>query len=105
MDITPLTRKLVHLDLNATEYGGDPLPIAGVTVALIPHRADVDSTTAWVAATTWDPTTKKGTILVAGYDADPTDAIVVPSAGADLFARVVDNPEDDPAFIERIIYG
>lgn len=105
MEITPLSIQIVHLDLDATEYDGDSVSIDGVIVALAPLRSDVDSTTEWVAATTWDAATNEGTVLVAGYDTDTEGALVVPSAGADLYARVVDNPEDLPRFIERITYG
>ena len=106
MEITPLTRKIVHIDLNATLAGGEPVTdITGILVALVPPRADVDKSTQWVAAATWDAAQQRGTALVVGYEADPEGALVVPELGADLYARVVDTPEDDPSFIERITYG
>lgn len=105
MILTPLTRKIVHINLDATLAEGQSADVDGIQVALVPLRADVDRNTAWVAATTWDPAAQRGTALVVGFDADPAGGLVVPSEGADLYARVVDSPEDDPAFIERIVYG
>jgi hypothetical protein len=105
MEITPLTRKIVHIDLKATLAGGEEVrDLTGVLVALVPHRQDVGASTEWIAAN-FDAASQEATILVVGFEADPAGAIVVPSAGADLYARVVDTPEDDPALIERITYG
>ena len=105
MEITPITRKIVHIDLKATLPTGQPVEdLGGVLVALVPHRSDVGADTVWTAAQ-FDAASQEATILVVGYEADPAGAIVVPSSGADLYARDVDTPEDDPAFIERIVYG
>ena len=105
MEITPITRKIVHIDLKATlPTGAEVTDLGGVLVALVPHREDIGQDTVWTAAS-FDAASQEATILVVGFEADTAGAIVVPPAGADLYARVVDTPEDDPAFIERIVYG
>ena len=106
MELTPLTRKIIHIDLKATLATGQAVTITTpAQVALVPHRADVKASTVWTNVENWDATALTGTALLAGYEADASGAIVVPSAGADLYARIKDTPEDDPAFIERIVYG
>lgn len=106
MELTPLTRKIVHIDLRATLVtGAEVTDLAAAEVALVPHRADVKASTVWKAVDNWDAPTLKGTILVVGHEVELAGALVVPSAGADLYARIRDTPEDDPAFIERIVYG
>lgn len=42
------------------------------------------------------------TVLLAAPDADPADAIVIPTGGGDFYFNVVDTPEIDAEKVERI---
>lgn len=86
-------------DVTATLRSGGPATLTGVDVALLPPRATPTVTTQWTAATYADGV---ATVLLAGPDATPTGALVVPSAGADLWIRVSDSPEVDASKVERI---
>jgi hypothetical protein len=101
LTITPITR--VNYPIDIAEVLGPDMPavIAGVDVALVEPRSAPSGTTTWVASTY---ATGTATVLVAGYDADPTGALVVPAGqGADLWIRVVDNPEVTATRVMRVI--
>lgn len=87
-------------DVTATLPDGTAATLAGVDVALLPPRTTPTGETMWTAATYSAGT---ATVLLAGPDADPGDALVVPATGADLWLRVTDNPEIDAERVERII--
>lgn len=75
----------------ATDEDGAPATLSGVDFALVP--TDTGSPT---DDTTWTPGTGAGTewrILLAGPDASPTSALVVPAWGGNLWLRVTDSPE------------
>lgn len=78
---------------------GQPATLTGVDVALLPPRRTPDATTVWTAADYLDGVF---TVLLAGPDATTEGALTVPAGGADLWARVTDNPEVDAERIERI---
>lgn len=86
-------------DVTATLRTGGPATITGVTVALLTPRTTPTAATVWTTATY---AAGVATVLLAGPDADPTGAVVVPSGGADLWIRVSDSPEIDAARVERI---
>lgn len=100
MEISPITRKFVYLPVSVTEQDGSSAAIFGVEVALLPYRVSPDETTVWQAVTYTDGVAK---VLISGPVAGPADdALVVPVSGADLWARITDNPEIDAVRIENI---
>lgn len=86
-------------DVTATLAGGGPATLTGVDVAVLLPRTTPTASTTWTAATY---AAGVATVLLAGPDADPTGALVIPAAGADLWIRVVDTPEVDAEYVERI---
>lgn len=86
-------------EVTATLRDGSPATLTGVDVALLAPRTTPTTATVWTAATY---ATGVATILLAGPDATPTGALVVPAGGADLWIRVTDNPEVDAERVERI---
>jgi hypothetical protein len=99
VELSRIARLYVEVDVAATLPDGTPTTVSGVDLALLPPR------TTPTAATTWTPAAYSAgvaTLLVAGPDADPTDALPVPATGADLWARVIDVPEVLAARIDRI---
>ena len=97
--LSRIDRILREYDVTATLPGGGPATLTGVDVALLPPRATPDGDTTWTAA---DYAAGVATVLLAGPDADDTDALVVPSGGADLWIRVTDSPEVDAERVERL---
>lgn len=83
----------------ATDADGAPAAIGGVDVALLPPRTSPTAATGWAAA---EADGDQWRVLLAGPDADPTGALVVPAAGADVWLRVTDSPEVDAKRVERI---
>lgn len=104
MTLDPWTRITVlqlEFDVTATEANDDPATIAGVDCAILPHRTGPSSTTTWKAATWMPPaggTPGFARLIIAGPDAtDPgSSGFRLPAEGADLWARVTDNPEVHP---------
>jgi hypothetical protein len=90
MELPRSARLNVNIPVTATDAAGDPQVLTGIDVALLPPRTTPTSATTWTAATY---AAGFATVLLAGPDADDTDALAVPVAGADLWVRVVDNPE------------
>lgn len=85
--------------VTATLAGGGAATLTGADVALLAPRTTPTSATVWVAASY---ATGVATVLLAGPDADPTGALVVPEGGADVWIRVTDTPEVDAEYVERI---
>lgn len=79
-----------YVDVLVTLVDGSPAIPGSVSTALVPPGGTVTATTEWIAQTLRGGQLQ---ILFAGPDADPAGAVVVPSGGADLFARVADDPE------------
>lgn len=99
MNLNRVDRLYVDIDATATLSDGTPASITDLDVALLP------SISTPTGATTWTPATADGDVwqvLLAGPDADPDGALVVPSGGAVLWIRVTDAPEVDVARVERI---
>lgn len=101
LTLTPITRQYVSIDVTAALASGAPAVISGVDAAIVTPRYAPSGTTSWRSITYASGT---ATVLVAGYDADPTGAIVVPPGqGVDLWIRVVDSPEVTATKVERLI--
>lgn len=105
-----VTELYVQWPVTPTDASGAPVVISGVQAALLPYRSKGPTTsTVWRTAVYNAgvgalPGSAK--ILIAGPDAsDPgSNGFRMASSdfGGDLWARVVDNPEVDPEFIDRI---
>jgi hypothetical protein len=80
-------------DVTATLADGSPATVATIDVALLPLRTAPTGATTWTA---YPVTTGEVTVLLAGPDASPTSAVVVPVAGGTLWFREVDSPEVIP---------
>lgn len=99
MNLGRIDRLYVDVVVTATAKDGTPQTLTGVDVALLAPRATPTAATTWTAATYAGGV---ASLLLAGPDADPTGALVVPATGADLWLRVVDNPETITALVGRI---
>lgn len=99
MILNRIDKQYVEIDVTATLANGDAAPLDGVDVALLAPRHTPTAATTWTAATYAAGT---ATVLLAGPEANPTGALVVPSGGADLWIRVTDEPEVDAARVERV---
>lgn len=105
-----ITEEFVRWTVAPTDPSGSPVSIAGVDAALLPYRSQgPTSSTVWKAAVYTAPSGSNpgsAKILISGPDAnDPGNAgfrFASTDWGGDLWARVTDNPEVDPEFIERI---
>jgi hypothetical protein len=100
MRISRLTRKEVDVLVSATLKAGGPATITGVDVALMEPKIVPNAGTVWLAA---DYESGVATVLLAGPDADDTNAIVVPEEGGDLWIRVAFGSEVEVARVERIV--
>jgi hypothetical protein len=97
--LTRISRMYRTYDVEATLSNGDPAELAGVDIALLVPGSTPKVDTTWSAAAYVNGV---ATVLLAGPDADDTDALVVPAGGADLWIKVTDTPEIDAEKIERI---
>lgn len=99
--LSRIDRKSRTYELSATvlaEAAAIPPDLTGVDVALLPPRTSPTAATVWYPAQYADGSF---TVLLAGPDADPTGALVVP-ADADIWMRIADTPEVDAEKLERI---
>lgn len=102
MELTRISRKYAYVTLTATLADGSAATVDAVDVSLLPMGDTPTGTTEWIRF----PYTDEGAVvLLAGPDADPEGALVVPEDGADLWARVIDDPEVDAAFIDSIAFA
>lgn len=99
LDMSRIDRIYRDYTVTATLKSGGPATLTGVDVAILPPRTKPTGTTVWTAASY---TAGVATVLLAGPDASPTGALVVPAGGGDLYIRVTDNPEIEAARVERI---
>jgi hypothetical protein len=94
-----VARKFLYPNAVATLADGTKADPEQVYVVLLPGRDTPDDDTPWVAV----PDSQDGRrIMVAGASADPTDALVVPVGGVDLWIRTIDGPEVDVVESRRI---
>lgn len=99
--LSRIDRKTRTYDLSAATLeaaAAIPPGVVGVDVALVPKRTGPTASTVWVAATYADGTFS---VLLAGPDANPAGALVVPY-DSDLWMRISDAPEVDAELVERI---
>jgi hypothetical protein len=99
MNLGRIERRYAQFPVTVTLADGTPVQPAGVDVALLAPNGTPTADTAWTAATFTDGAAR---VLLAGPDAPLEDALTVPAAGGDLWARVVDTPEVDTARVERV---
>lgn len=99
MEIGRAERRIVLVDVTAALDDGTPVELFDVSTAMLPARTQPDADTAWSAADYADGT---ATVVLAGPEADDTDAHAVPATGGDLWVRVVDDPETITVRAERI---
>lgn len=97
--LSRIDRVYRHYDVTAKDADGDIAALPGVDVALLPPRTTPTAATLWTSATY---AAGVATVLLAGPDADPASALVVPQAGVDLWLRVADNPEVMARRVERV---
>ena len=98
-ELSRVDRLIRTYDLATIPLGGDGAATpSAVLVALLPPRSGPSAATVWTSVTYAAGIV---TVLLAGPDADPTGAVVVP-ASADLWMKVVDTPEIDAVKVERI---
>lgn len=97
MNITRITRKPVVIPFTITLTDSNPATPTGVQIALLSLRDRPSSQTVWTDATY---TAGAITVTVAGPDASSTDALVVPSPGADLWGKVSDASYVDAVRLE-----
>jgi hypothetical protein len=99
MQLSRIDRQYAPISVVATDPDGFPETVTGIDVALIPHRSTPTDDTGWTAAAADGD---RWRVLLAGPDASPSGAIVVPEGGGDLWIRVTDNPEVIAVKVERI---
>jgi hypothetical protein len=85
-------------DVTVTLANGTAQAPATAAFALLSRRANPTATTVWTSVAVVNGA---ATVLLAGPDANPTGALVVPG-DADLWLRSTDAPEVDAEFVERI---
>lgn len=102
MKLNRIARKYVHIPLTVTLADGSPAPISGADLALVPPGSSLTAQTVWVPSEWADG---RASVLVAGPEADPEDALVIPVEGVDVWARITDSPEVDVAKVGRISVG
>lgn len=83
---TPISRDFIRLE--GITVDGLPVDVADLTVALVPRWDGLDAATVWLP-TVPDPVDSVPAILVAGPDADPTNAVVLTAVDTYLHGRVV----------------
>jgi hypothetical protein len=89
--MSPIDVVYVHIPVTAKLADGTAATVAGIDVAVVPKRSGISAATVWMASSYASDT---ATVLLAGPDATPpTDALVIPAGGADLWIRDTDNPE------------
>lgn len=99
LEISRVERLYRDYPVTATTKTGVPVTLTGVDIAILPPRTAPDATTIWTATTYINGV---ATVLLAGPDAAQSGAITIPAVGAAVWLRVVDNPEVDVTFAERI---
>lgn len=85
-----------------TDSTGATVTPASVDVVAVPKRTQLTTGLTWTPATL---TAGKLRVLYAGPAADPTGAIPIPAAGADVYIRVTDTPEIQAVKVDTIVIG
>lgn len=107
MEITGMTIKILTVQLDVTLAGGQEATANDVRVAMADPQEGPDDGTVWSEPYAYDPIAEQVQVLVCGPYVDPVPdkGLHTPPAGAMLYGRVVDHPEDDPAPLELIEVG
>lgn len=96
--LSRVDRLVREWDATATNPDGSPATITGVALALLPIRTNPDAGTTWI---TVPFAGGKVTAILAGPDANPTGALVIP-ASCDLWLRVTYANGVDAERLERV---
>lgn len=89
-----------RISVEAALADGTPAVLTHIDVALLPPGSTPDADTVWTSVSVVDGV---ASVLLAAPDADdPGDALLVPTAGVDLWLRVVDNPETQAVKVGRV---
>lgn len=99
MQLSRVDKVYAHITVTASLADGSPTTLTGVDVAVLAPQATPSASTAWTASTF---AAGVAVVLIAGPDADPTGAMVIPAVGADLWVRAIDAPETTTALAGRI---
>lgn len=101
MRFTLISRKWVYIYLTARLADGSDAVInnGDVQIALTPIRGTPNTATVWYTVTY---AAGVASVLLAGPQADPTGAVVLDSAGNDLWLKIVDADEVDAVFVARV---
>ena len=99
MKLSRIARKYARIPLTVTLADGSPASVPGVDVALLPLGATPTADTEWIPVTVDNGA---AVVLVAGPDADPEDALVIPADGVYVWVRITDNPEVDVAKVGKL---
>lgn len=85
--------------VTAVDEDGAPVVLTSVDFAVIPPRAAVTQSTAWATVPVIDGA---ATVMLAGYEATPDGALIIPAGGADLHRRWTEGDFVDTEPVERI---
>lgn len=102
MQLSPVDKVYISIPVTATLLDGSPATLTGVDVAVLPPRTPPDDTTTWMASTYAGGA---ATVLVAGPDADPAGALVLPVEGGAIWIRVTDSPEVQAVKAGSVVIG
>lgn len=97
---TRITRDFIRLEDIMVD--GAPVDIADLKAALLPVRTSPTATTTWITPTE-DPDDGTPQVLIAGEDADATNAVVI-TADRELHAKVTKSGTTVTAKLARITY-
>jgi hypothetical protein len=87
MKLSPVDRIPARVPLAATLPDGTPATLTDVALAVLPAYAKPRAGTTWQAVALVDGAAP---LMLAGPEADPIGALVVPAGGGTLFVRVID---------------
>lgn len=96
MNFSRIDRRPVTITITATNADTTAATIAAIQVALLPVDRKPTAATTWKAV---EYAGGKAEVLLAGPDADPTGALVIPTSGARLWIKdpAVDATQAVPA--------
>ncbi|SDN78760.1 hypothetical protein [Geodermatophilus sp. DSM 45219] len=95
--LAPRTTVLSGSSWMPAQRTGDYQVVGPDGVSVSAHETFIEAMADWEARSTEYRIITVWRVLVAGPDADPNSAVVLPADGADLWARVADAPEVDVA--------
>jgi hypothetical protein len=99
--LSPVDRRYFYIPVTATLPTGQPTTIDAVNVAVLLRDLLPDRSTAWTQAV-WDE--GFAVVLLAGPEADQSDAILVPFGGAVAWILESDDPEVQAVRVPGILW-